>query len=56
MHQNTLTKLTGLVVQCDHTMLVDFGHIMDNVLCVYVTLVQNLIKGRNTQNPLQAAT
>lgn len=56
MHQNTLIKLTSLVVQCDHTMLADFGHIMDNVLWVYITLVQNLIKGCNTQNPLQAET
>lgn len=32
-------KPTGLVVQCDHSMLVDFGHIMDDVLWVYVTLV-----------------
>lgn len=31
-------KPTGLVIQCDHSMLVDFGHIMNDVLWVYIAL------------------
>lgn len=49
-----LIKPTGLVVQRDDSVLVDFGHVVNDVLWVYVTLVQDLIERRETQNPLQA--
>lgn len=49
-------KPTRFVIQSDHSMLVDIGHIMDDVLWVHITLVDNLIKRCNAQNPLQAET
>lgn len=30
---------TGLVVQCDHSVFVDFGHIVDDVLWIHITMV-----------------
>lgn len=30
---------TGLVIQCDHSVFVDFGHIVDDVLWIHITMV-----------------
>lgn len=45
---------TGFVIQSNHSVFVDFGHVMNDVLWIDAARVQDLIQGHNSQNPLQA--
>lgn len=47
---------TGFVIQCNHSVFVDFGHVMNDVLWIDAARVQDFTQGHNSQNPLQAET
>ena len=45
---------TGLIVQRDHAVLVDFAHVVDDVLWVDMAPIQHLIQRSDPQNLLEA--
>jgi len=47
---------TGLIVQRDDSVFVDFSHVVDDVLWIHIAPIQHLVQRIDPQNLLEADT